>query len=88
MAGVAHALNGDESLFVWVDICAVRQWPGNTADLAFDSVVRDTHALLLVSPHLESIERMTTKDAFARKSIPEEAAKKCAFFRVWCLVRH
>ena len=35
VAAVAHALNGDETVPVWVDILAVRQWPGNVADLAF-----------------------------------------------------
>ena len=28
VAAVEHALNGNEG-FVWVDIFAVRQWPGN-----------------------------------------------------------
>ena len=28
VAAVDYALMGDESVFVWVDIFAVRQWPG------------------------------------------------------------
>ena len=62
MAAVAHALNGDETVPVWVDILAVRQWPGNVADLAFEPVVRETGALILVSQHLESVAEIHWKD--------------------------
>ena len=33
----------------------MRQWPGNGADLGFESVVRDTHALLLCAVHLPAV---------------------------------
>jgi len=86
VAAVAHALNGDETVPVWVDILAVRQWPGNIADLAFEPVVRNTGALILVSQHLDSVANMEAWEAVSRKNIPDEALKKCAFFRIWCLV--
>ena len=36
----ALADHADPERTVWVDIFAVRQWPGNAADLCFDKVVR------------------------------------------------
>ena len=63
VAAVGHALNGDESVYVWVDILTVRQWPGNVADLNFASVVRDAKALILVSMHLDSVAQMDWRDA-------------------------
>jgi hypothetical protein len=83
---VAHILPDDA--IVWMDIWAVRQWPGNTADLAFDSVVRDTSALILCSIHIEALMQIDTM-ALVRKegcALPEELLKMNAFFRVWCLV--
>jgi hypothetical protein len=55
-------------------------------DLAFEPIVRDTGALLLVSQSLTAVSQMHYDDAVARKRVPEEALKKCAFFRIWCLV--
>ena len=82
MAAVEHALNGDVSIFVWVDIFAVRQWPGNVADLAFEPVVRDTEALLLVAAHLDSVAEMEVLQCSqSGAKIPEDALRRCAFFR-------
>jgi ankyrin repeat protein len=37
--------------YVWIDIFAVRQWPGNVADLNFRGVIEDSTAMLVsVSP--------------------------------------
>ncbi|KAK3245162.1 hypothetical protein CYMTET_45253 [Cymbomonas tetramitiformis] len=82
VAAIAHVL--DDDAFVWLDIFAVRQWPGNQADLDFESLVRDTDALLLCAVHLDSVAQL--KDAHGRCAPPEDALKMCAFFRVWCLV--
>ena len=82
MAAVEHALNGDVSIFVWVDIFAVRQWPGNVADLAFEPVVRDTETLLLVAAHIDSVAEMERSQCTSSgPKIPEDALKRCAFFR-------
>ena len=34
---------------VWIDIFAVRQWPGNVADLDFRGVIERCNAILVVS---------------------------------------
>ena len=62
VAAVELAVGGEsEGIHVWVDILAVRQWPGNGADLAFGPVVRDTEALVLVAQHLDSVAAMDFK---------------------------
>ena len=89
VAAVEHALADDDGVYVWVDILAVRQWPGNIADLAFEPVVRGTDALLLVSVHLDSVAALDIEPGdSARRGelLPPDAGKMCAFFRVWCLV--
>ncbi|KAK3245169.1 hypothetical protein CYMTET_45246 [Cymbomonas tetramitiformis] len=83
VAAIAHVL--DDDAFVWLDIFAVRQWPGNEADLDFQSLVRDTDALLLCAVHLDSVARLNLNHVDTRH-VPDDALKMCAFFRVWCLV--
>eukprot|EP00854_Cymbomonas_tetramitiformis_P013797 gene13797-16308_t len=83
VAAIAHAL--PDAARVWLDIFAVRQWPGNGADLSFRNVVRNTNALLLCAVHVPAIAEMNKDDAMVRR-VPEEAKRICAFFRVWCLV--
>jgi hypothetical protein len=70
VAAIAHAL--PDSAFVWLDIFAVRQWPGNAADLPYRNIVRDTNSLLFVATHVPAVANMSMKDAFARK-VPEKA---------------
>jgi len=87
VAAVCHALGGDETKAVWLDIFAVRQWPGNIADLAFTNIVRDTVATILVSAHIESLAKLNTqKCLIGTVKVPPIAYRMCAFFRVWCLV--
>ena len=84
VAAIAHVAAGDT--FVWIDIFAVRQWPGNDADLDFRPVVRDAAAFLLVAQHVEEVAAMKRVDARSRK-VPEAANQLCAFFRIWCARR-
>eukprot|EP00240_Pyramimonas_obovata_P004351 CAMPEP_0118950670 /NCGR_PEP_ID=MMETSP1169-20130426/51793_1 /TAXON_ID=36882 /ORGANISM="Pyramimonas obovata, Strain CCMP722" /LENGTH=345 /DNA_ID=CAMNT_0006897559 /DNA_START=163 /DNA_END=1197 /DNA_ORIENTATION=+ len=84
VAAIAHAL--PDCAYVWLDVFAVRQWPGNGADLMFKSIVRDTHALLLCAVHVEAVAAMPRADSRTKLAVPKEAKQVCAFFRVWCLV--
>ncbi|KAK3257737.1 hypothetical protein CYMTET_33188, partial [Cymbomonas tetramitiformis] len=85
VAAVGHAL--PDSAFVWVDIFAVRQWPGNVADLNFRPVVRGTEALLLCATPLDSVAQLRVEDVtYGRTEVPAEARRGCAFFRLWCIV--
>ena len=48
VAALAHVLADHQH--VWVDIFAVRQWPGNVADINFAPVVREAKGLVHPSP--------------------------------------
>ena len=57
-----------DDTFVWLDVFAVRQWPGNGADLDVHSVVAEAKALLLCSSHKEAVVSMRREDALARNA--------------------
>ena len=61
---------------------AVRQWPGNVADLDFACVIREAPVFLLVAMHLPEVEALSQEDAM-KKLVPASAKKKCAFYRIW-----
>ena len=61
---------------------AVRQWPGNVADLDFACVIREAPVFLLVAMHLPEVEALSEEDA-DKKLVPESAKTKCAFYCVW-----
>ena len=52
------AFDGDDDVVAWIDIFAVRQWPGNDGDLGFASIVDEMSALVLVCTHLNSIAEL------------------------------
>jgi hypothetical protein len=76
------------SSLVWVDILAVRQWPGSAPDLDFGSTIRHCKSFVLVCTHLPEIIEMHESDVIARNiSVLSPATRRqVAFFRVWCLV--
>ena len=61
---------------------AVRQWPGNVADLDFACVIREAPVFLLVAMHLPEVQALSREDA-RKKLVPASAKTKCAFYRVW-----
>ncbi|KAK3245715.1 hypothetical protein CYMTET_44735 [Cymbomonas tetramitiformis] len=73
---------------VWVDAFAVRQWPGNAADLDFRGVVRRCSSFVLVCTSLPEVADMLWSDARKKRheNLPVEVRRKISFFRVWCLV--
>ena len=56
----ALADGADRSRRVWIDIFAIRQWPGNAADLAFGGVVRRCTSFVVVCQSANLCEYMTT----------------------------
>jgi hypothetical protein len=77
--------------FVWIDIAAVRQWPGNEADLDFRAVVRRSRALVVAAapvPGTISAEEIAYISEIHRyRASPEykEASRTLAFCRLWCI---
>ena len=101
--GLVSALadgGADRSRRVWVDIFAIRQWPGNAADLAFGGVVSRCKSFVVVCQAANLCEYneqdrnargaayMSMDEMFARRIdlVPPEVRKLIAFLRVWCLV--
>ena len=60
VAAIAHVATDD--MYVWVDIFAVRQWPGNVGDLDFRPVVKEAAAFLLCARHVHVIVEEDCRD--------------------------
>ena len=83
----AHGAQTDR--LVWIDIFAVRQWPGNAADLDFRGVVSKCNAVVVSVSTLPGLTSFGIGDGHAEwlASAEGAAAKKAvAFFRLWCVV--
>ena len=83
LAQARHVLEPDD--FVWIDIFAVRQWAGNVADLDFRPVVAAADAFVLCAAHVQSVVELQPKFCMGGR-VPTEAYRRCAFFRLWCIV--
>jgi len=86
----AACQGGRTNRYVWIDIFAVRQYPGNIADLDFRGVVRKCKALVVA---VAKVDGLTTFKAvkgehaeFLKTSAGVKAQKIIAFFRLWCIV--
>ena len=68
---------------VWIDIFAVRQWPGNDADLDFKGIVERCDALMLSATSLPSVARLDVDDIRSgwSKASPKDQ-RMLAFCRV------
>lgn len=91
----ALADEADTERTVWVDIFAVRQWPGNAADLCFDKVVRKCTSFVIACQEFQTrkdngitvLGNLTSQQAQARQVhlLPKEVRQSIAFLRIWCL---
>ena len=78
---------------VWIDIFAVRQWSGNTADLDFRRVLGKCKAVIVsMSPMSECPELKTLmhekkdRDRLMNSEIGKRMRKSFPIFRLWCVV--
>ena len=93
---VGAACHGARSnRYVWIDIFAVRQWPGNRDDLDFRSVVNLCHAMVVSCSPVEGLKKfiMDSEElgiAAGKEFLatPQGHAAKNALpmFRLWCNV--
>merc|ERR1719424_62243 len=91
----ALADKADPKRRVWVDIFAVRQWPGNISDLAFGKIVAKCSSFIIACQGYDTTGRngypclgdLTPEQMFARQThlLPEPVRKSIAFLRIWCL---
>ena len=56
VAAVAQVFDDDDC--VWFDTFAVRQWPGNGADVDFEPIVQGTDAFVLVGLHMDEVMKL------------------------------
>jgi ankyrin repeat protein len=76
---------------VWIDIFAVRQWPGNVADLDFRGVVKRCDALIVSTSPVDGLIKLIVEDpdagdAFLATDEGKAAKKTIPFCRLWCIV--
>merc|ERR1712166_741920 len=75
---------------IWIDIFAVRQWPGNVADLDFRGVIKRCGALVVSTSPVDGLKTFIegykeTEDYLATDE-GKLAKKATPFFRLWCIV--
>jgi len=75
---------------VWIDIFAVRQWPGNVADLDFRGVISRCDAVIVSTSPVDGLKEfqgdLDKLDAFLATDEGKAAKKATPFFRLWCIV--
>ena len=76
--------------YVWVDIFAVRQWPGNRDDLDFRSVLSLCQAMVVSVSPVDELKvwypSPDHKNAFLASPKGQAAKKTLPTFRLWCIV--
>lgn len=91
---VGAACNGgSRDRYVWIDIFAVRQWPGNVADLNFRGVIQRCSSLIITVSEVDGWEKRIVNDRNQETNIWERTdedavsfRKKVSFMRLWCNV--
>jgi hypothetical protein len=79
---------------VWLDVFAVRQWPGNGHDLDFRGIIEKCNSLILVTSPIKdnrlSIETFSheqlKREAYMQTGEYDIARQLLPFFRLWCIV--
>lgn len=91
VAAVTHVFADTD--FVWIDVFAIPQHQNASAeDLDFVPVVQGCGALLLYAAHLPTVAALgpgqvqDVVDQGVAQVISEADRRRCAFWRVWCLV--
>jgi hypothetical protein len=69
-----------------VDLFAVRQSPGNGADLDFEGVIKWCTAVILVAVSLPEVAAIGEENRVEIVDLPAHVRGQLAFCRVWCLV--
>ena len=87
----AASHGGKMNRYIWNDIFAVRQWPGNDADIDFRSVIQRCKAVIVSFPVVDGLKDKfmgAKKDRDAFLTTPEGIAATTTIptFRLWCIV--
>lgn len=84
VAAVADGAAADRC--VWVDIFAVRQWPGHSVDLDFSSVIHSCASFMFVCSSPLQFSNISDSELGLIKSFYRENRDIFALSRLWCLV--
>jgi hypothetical protein len=68
----AACSNSGQGRMVWIDLFAVRQWPGNMADLDFTGIVQRCCAFMLTATSLPAVAALTFSDIVIKGVMPSE----------------
>ena len=88
---MASCVGASTSRKVWIDIFAVRQWPGKGADLDFRGVISRCKSVIVATSPVralcyEHIGKDIHRQTFL-KTVEGVHSRRCiAFFRLWCVV--
>jgi hypothetical protein len=88
---MASCVGASKSRKVWIDIFAVRQWPGNVADLDFRGVISRCKAVIVATTTVNELcDTFISKDRerieFLETAEGQHSRRCIAFFRLWCVV--
>jgi len=76
----AVCCHADSQRRIWIDVFAVRQWPGNGADLHFVGIMRRCNAFMLATTLVPDVA------ALSKATASEADRKMLAICRLWCLM--
>lgn len=73
-------------MYIYIQVFAVRQWPGNELDLDFNNVINKTNALMAIIHADESLRNLNQELCdYGEESIPIQHRSMIGFYRIWCL---
>ena len=75
---------------VWIDLFAVRQWPGNDADLNFRGLIDKCEVLIVSVSPVDGLKKLLLqtddRNAYLASGEGKAAKKRIPVFRLWCNV--
>ena len=86
---VADAYSGSERRIVrvFIDVFAVRQWPGNVNDIMFEGVVKEVRTVLVVvsARELENVGNLNFKEITEKNLsiLSDKERRAIPFLRIW-----
>jgi hypothetical protein len=84
----AAAQGAPMNRFVWICALANRQWPGNKADIDFETMVERTNAIVVANPVVEGRISSKLGDYEVSKEYRDElklVVKRFTLSRIWCI---
>jgi hypothetical protein len=84
----AAAQGAPMNRFVWICALANRQWPGNKADIDFETMVERTNAIVVANPVVEGRISSKLEDYQVNHEYRDElklVVKRFTLSRIWCI---